>query len=386
MRFKRIAQNVILVVLAIGVAAVLGEIALRVITGDKFGKRPGFYVADELIGWKPASNLDHSFYGADFKINIETDADGHRLGALGPVDTGKELILICGDSNVFGWGVSTGETCPSYLDEMVYEASGSTQRVVNLGVAGYGTMQSFITMEEYIAFHNNTRFPAVIFVHSTNDPVDNMQSIGYHIRAWEVFNKEPKERSSLHVANFFGYAAQVLRGKIGDPPQLEEAAQDGLNPYLRDVLHAYAYKLPRKLPSTVVFKNDTLNFSRISEEDYSIDRLMERRSSTNLQKDLISAAINSLHRFLENRDTIIFHLIIPNAPDWFVSEMQELIETSSYHGKDEVIVLGRFPAATDDFEGEMINTHSGKHYTPEFNRYWAGKIMEELRRHHVVRR
>ena len=183
-------------------ALVLCEVILRVVYDDKFGKRPRFIIADEELGWRPNAGLDHTFYGADFKIDIHSDDDGYRLGRLGQIDYGKELTILCGDSYVFGWGVPTEETMASYLDECVDRVSGGSRRVVNLGVGGYGTLQYYFRLANFLKAHDSSRISTVIIIHSPNDATDNLKSLGYHIGAWEVRNREEPERSPVHLLNF----------------------------------------------------------------------------------------------------------------------------------------------------------------------------------------
>lgn len=122
----------LLVAISLAVAAVLGEVTVRVI------------------------------YGPDYSSTVRTDAEGHRLGSLGEVEYDKKLIVLCGDSFTFGWGVSTEETFASYLDEIVHRVSGGTHRVVNLGVGGYGTFQYYFRLKYLLANHPNAQIAAVI--------------------------------------------------------------------------------------------------------------------------------------------------------------------------------------------------------------------------------
>jgi hypothetical protein len=383
---RRFVLNLGLAVVAVIFALAAGEVVLRIGAGDKFGMRPNFYVADDAIGWKPAADLNHTFYGADFKIDVHTDAEGHRLGALGEVGYDEELILICGDSNVFGWGVSSHATCASYLDEMIHDKSSGARRVVNLGVAGYGTMQYYMALERFLAVHPNARIASVLVVHAPNDPVDNIQSVGYHIGEWVVFDKEPKQRSALHIANLISYSIKNLRQRIGNTSDHNEQNRGSLHPYLQDVLHAYSYKLPKKLSPDINFRGWAIDVRGITENDYSIDKLIEFGRMTKLQKDLAFAAINSFHRILENRNTKIIHMMIPTSPDWHVNEMRNLLTRSIDSAGNEVINLYRCPDGIDDFDGKVRNAHKGGHYTPAFNKYWADNIYTALVENNVLSR
>ncbi len=375
---RQVAQKAGLVALGLLMAFVAGEVFLRVAYGSKFGKRPNFIVSDPVLGWKLTPNLDHTFYGADFNIEVRTDADGHRLGALGEVDYGKDLIVVCGDSNVFGWGVSTGETMPSYLDEALNQSSGGSLRVVNLGVGSYGTLQYAISLQNFLQKHPDVSIPAVVIVHAHNDPVDNIQSIGYHVGEWESFDRKQKKRSSLQVVNLVNYAVRIVGDKQDRGDDLGRTAADGLDPYLRDVLFGFSFKLPKQIPSKVVFDEQPVDMSGTSELDYDILKMLEQERLTRIQKELILAAVNSIHKALKDRDTKIIHVVLPTAPDWYVEETVALIEQAVPSGNNPVVNAGRIPPDTEDFTGEIFNAHAGRHYTPGFDLYWTDKIVALL--------
>jgi len=159
---KNAFKNSALVLISIIAALIVTEVVVRIAYGDKFGRRPAFYVGDPKLGWSPAPHLDNTFYGSDFSIHVSTDSEGYRLGALGEADYSAPLIALCGDSYAFGWGVSTDETFASYLDEMMYTASGRRIRLVNLGVGGYGTMQEAGRLSRFLQAHGEVNLKAIL--------------------------------------------------------------------------------------------------------------------------------------------------------------------------------------------------------------------------------
>ena len=154
---KFLPGNIFLSLAAVMLTLLLCEVVVRAYYGEKFGKRPGFYVGDNKLGWKPAPNLNHTFFGSDFNIKIETNENGHRLGKLGKIDFNADLVILCGDSYTFGWGVSTNETFASYLDEMLFESSKGDVRVVNLAVGGYGTFQNIFRLIDFLRKYKDIR-------------------------------------------------------------------------------------------------------------------------------------------------------------------------------------------------------------------------------------
>ena len=374
MSVRSLAQKAVLVLLGLVFAFTAGEVFLRVVYGGKFGKRPNFIVSDPVLGWKLTPGLDHTFYGADFSIDVRTDDEGHRLGALGEVDYGKKLIIVCGDSNVFGWGVSTAETMPSFLDEKINESSGGAVRVVNLGVGSYGTLQYAISLGNFLRSHVDANIAAVVVVHAHNDPVDNIQSIGYHVGVWESFDRQRKKRSFFHVVNLVDYALR-LRSQTGETEdELGRTAADGLDPYLRDVLFGFSFKLPKQIPSQVTFDGHTIDMSDITELDFDKIKFLERGELTRIQRELVVAAVESIHRTLQGWNTTIIHTLLPTAPDWYLEETVTLVDRAGPSAGNRVLNAGRVPTDIGDFTGEVFNAHAGRHFTPEFNLYWSSAV------------
>lgn len=382
---KTSLRRAAVVLFASSMAVLAGELVVRVVCNDKFGQRPGFYIADDVLGWKPASNLNHTFYGRDFTNRIATDAEGCRLGVCGKVDFHKRLVVLCGDSYVFGWGVSTGESMASYLDERVRDASSGNSGVVNLGVGSYGTWQNFLRLKTFMANHPRARIEAVFVSHAPNDGVDNVNSIGYHIGAWKVASREPKRRNPFHLINCLGYLYQKTKRTSEAPPKstgdvddIPPYLRDMIHPYLQDLLFAYATELPKQLPLSIVLNKRRISFKGISEEDWCSKTTFRRGNLTTLQRNLMLEGVNSIHTLLRGQRTKIIHMIVPTSPDWYVDEVMGVLGQTIPSADNDVRTLGRYPEQLSDFEGDVLNTHDAGHYSPEFNKYWADRIMRIL--------
>lgn len=377
-------KSITLVLLGVLTAIVLCEAVLRIAYGDKFGRRPGFYIDDKELGWKSAPNLDHNYYGPDFKIAVKTDDDGYRLGALGGIDYSKRLVLLCGDSYVFGWGVSTDETLASNLDELVYDASAGTMRVVNLGIGGYGTLQYYFWLVRFFKTHRYDNVAALVVVHAQNDATDNLKSLGYHIGAWGVHGREGETRSRSHMINFISYTRSVI-GRKKDTRRPDEKPGRGISdPYLQDVLFSHEYTTRKSYPSEVNFGGRIVSFQGVSGEDWYTERLIERRSMTPLQRELIQTGIEFIHNMVRNMNISIIHMTVPTMSDWYREELVTLLEGSPRSEGNSVMISEEKYTDPAGFAGQVMNTHSGGHYTPAFNRYWAEKTMELLRLQNVL--
>ena len=364
-----------LVVASLAVAIVASELAVRVIYGKKFGPRPGFYVGDKRLGWKPSADLNHTFYGPDYEIHIRTNADGYRLGALGEVDYSKDLVIVCGDSYAFGWGVSTDETFASYLDELMYEASDGQTRVVNLGVGGYGLFQSCDRFYGFSQAHPGVTVKAVIVQHTVNDAIDNCKALGYHFEMWETKDKR-KSRSRFHLVNLVGYARQVLGQRGGAKSQKET---DQIHPYVQDLLWAYQ-RQGRVIgyPEAVIVEGRRIGIDRNTlDDDWDTDALMQREKMSRVQRELTLEALHCIHKLCAMYGATAVHVFVTTTPEWYAREVSELaIESAKFRGI-EAVVTGLVPKP-GEFDGPIATGHSGGHFNAEFNRLWAERMAAVL--------
>jgi hypothetical protein len=362
---------------SIALSLVLGEVVVFAVYGEKFGKRPGFYVADRYLGWKSAPNLNNTFFGTDYSIKVKTDEDGYRLGSLGKIDYSKKLIVLCGDSNTFGWGVSTGETFASYLDEMVYEASGGTTRVVNLGVGGHGLVQQCDRLKAFLEKHPDARIASVIVQHSPNDASDNLRNLGYHTGTWETKNIG-KPRSFSHLVNIINFARErYAESKL--PKTEETGEEEGLHPYLQDMLFAYERQgAVVLLPKEVTMGKIRLSVQSAKPEDWNAEKTLTREWLSDIQKGFVLASIECFQGLLK-AETKVFHAFIYTTPDWYADQVKVLAEQANAPGTG-IVTLGRVPEE-GTWDGPVLNGHSGGHYTAEFNEYWAQSTLAHLREH-----
>ena len=381
-RWKRALQNAGLTVGVIVLLLAAFEVFLRAAFDGKYGKRPSFFIPAPVLGWECTANLDDTFYGSDMSIRVKTDEYGYRLGRLGKVDFRKRLVVLAGDSNVFGWGVSTEETAASYLDEMVSNASGGEARVVNLGVGGYGTLQYFVRIRDLIEKHPGARIAAVVVVHAPNDAVDNVNTVGYYFGAWKVQRREAPSRSPLHVMNLLSFAIQVLKDWRASSGRVSEEGKK-LHPYLQDNLFSFDTQLPRTLHPEITLNGRTISFRTVTEEDWMADRTFERGSFTQIQRDMMLASVGMIDSLLTGRDARLFHVVIPTAPEWFANGIADVVKETPPLSDGRSGFYGKL-LDPDKYEGQVLNQHAGGHYTPAFNKAWAETVFELLRSQGVV--
>ncbi|MCI0450937.1 MAG: SGNH/GDSL hydrolase family protein [Candidatus Latescibacteria bacterium] len=362
----------LLVVATILVCIAAVELVVRVRYGDKFGPRPGFYTADNILGWKPAPDLDHVFYGPDFQIAIRTDADGYRLGTAGEVDYSKELVVLCGDSYAFGWGVATDQSFASYLDTMLTARSSGALRVVNLGVGGYGTFQNCDRLAGFFRKHPAAKPRLILVQHSVNDVTDNYRNIGYHLGTWPTETIQ-KERSRFHVVNLIRYAIEARK------KSQTQVAAVGKEPFAQDLLWAFRRtQAVAGIPEELSFEGRVVVFDAATvKKDVSPDSLARRKAFTKVQHDLMLEALHCIHDVAATRGVVVVHTFIATTPEWYVEQVSDLARQSAAFAGCRAIVTEAIPNP-GDFTGPIDNPHSGRHFNGDFNRFWATAVVKRL--------
>lgn len=127
----------------------------------------GFFVADEVFGYKPSSGrtLSHrtsTQEGLLYQVNYTINADGLRVTA--PADTAMSLhehcLVFFGDSFTFGEGMSDERTMPY----QVWKKLGGQLRTVNFGFLGYGPHQMLAALQHgYLESRGHCRPNHVVY-------------------------------------------------------------------------------------------------------------------------------------------------------------------------------------------------------------------------------
>jgi hypothetical protein len=127
---------------AAGVALV--ELGSRAITGGA-GFTPAFFTLhDEDPGFGLAAGTEQTYLHAGRRITVTIDASGRRV-VPGAAATGdKREIHVVGDSQVFGWGLSDGETLPAQLQRVL----GTEYRIINHGLPASGPFRYVSVLSE----------------------------------------------------------------------------------------------------------------------------------------------------------------------------------------------------------------------------------------------
>ncbi|MBW3557770.1 MAG: SGNH/GDSL hydrolase family protein, partial [Actinobacteria bacterium] len=161
------------------VCLVLLEIGFRVAGYEPiyraYSKPELFWRHDPLLGWSQQPGARDTFVGprpfpVQFRTPVRINSIGLRGGEVSPVPAGGKRVLVLGDSFVAGFEVAEDKTYAALLEGQLTEALGVPVQVVNGGVRGYGTDQSYL----YYSEHGRHLRPDLVLLHETrNDPEDN---------------------------------------------------------------------------------------------------------------------------------------------------------------------------------------------------------------------
>ncbi|RJO60857.1 SGNH/GDSL hydrolase family protein [candidate division WS5 bacterium] len=166
---KLILKYILLILLSLIIAILTIEIGLRSIQGWFF-EAPDYLEYDKELGTYP-----RPFFKQTVGIGAYRNVIQHNsLGLRGPElkTTHKLRIVILGDSYTYGYGAENSGTIPSQL-EWFLNVNGINAEVLNLGVGGYGTAQSFLRFQRL----SYLKPDFVIYMFCDNDPLDNKEFI-----------------------------------------------------------------------------------------------------------------------------------------------------------------------------------------------------------------
>lgn len=138
----------LLTLLCAAIAVLLLEVGLRVARPELAPESGNIlrqcHRVDPVTGWRPLPDCGGPFVKGDFATTISTNRHGLRgpdvAVAPGP---GVRTVAILGDSWVWGFGVNDDETLSASLEPLL-----PATRVLNFGVCGFGTDQSYLYYRE----------------------------------------------------------------------------------------------------------------------------------------------------------------------------------------------------------------------------------------------
>ncbi len=146
-----VAFNVLVIGMILGAA----ELAVRLVPGSNYNQDEQLAMCrpDALTIWRYRPNVSLSYRASEFDMQIRTNEDGLRGGAVSPSDD-TPTILVMGDSFTFGWGVSEDQRYSEVMAGLIAKMVPATKvRIVNAGHWMYTFDQELILMKQLVALY-----------------------------------------------------------------------------------------------------------------------------------------------------------------------------------------------------------------------------------------
>lgn len=163
-RFSRIAYaKAALLCGSMTISLILCEFLLRTLgyaaIYEVYSKPELLWQHDEILGWSHKPNSEAKYIGPrpwpiEFQGRVVVNSIGLREPEPAPLPENGVRILFLGDSMIAGFEVEYQETFCALLEKLLAERLGRPAQVINGGVRGYGTDQSYLYYRERGRLHH----------------------------------------------------------------------------------------------------------------------------------------------------------------------------------------------------------------------------------------
>jgi hypothetical protein len=141
--------NAALIALGVGAALIVAELALRLILPNDLRQPFEFRIPHPILGWALQPDVTYLYAAPDGTVSVTYNSQGWRdLERSVAKPEGVFRILVLGDSFMEANAVPLDDAFHRQLEVMA-RAAGRKIEVINLGVAGYGTLQEYLAFREY---------------------------------------------------------------------------------------------------------------------------------------------------------------------------------------------------------------------------------------------
>jgi len=195
---KRLLAPACSILLTLG----LVELELRWINYKPRIMDAGMYVANEdpLLPYRLQPNYSGICAGSE----VRTDAQGNRLivpsfKELRPGQKPERVVLLLGDSGVFGFGLKDSDTIASQLQNFCM-ARDLNYEVRNVGVSGYTSWNEYKALVEFLKSNSATE---VVVLYMPNDPTFDNDYFGFRRGQRPSFWRN---ESRLHDLSYWFYS------------------------------------------------------------------------------------------------------------------------------------------------------------------------------------
>ena len=179
--WRRLALNTLLVLTSAAIALALVDLVLILTNTPAHGpvwEARGLFRLDSELIYSPVPGERRIWRTDEFVEQASLNRNGLRGADVRERREVDTRIIVAGDSVVFGHGVGDSEAFPSQL-EAIFASEGRNLEVLNAGVKGYGTDQSF----KYFTLRLQALAPDVlVFAVNPNDVADNIRQPLYTVK------------------------------------------------------------------------------------------------------------------------------------------------------------------------------------------------------------
>jgi lysophospholipase L1-like esterase len=173
---RRLGRRVLAMLLGTAVAFGAAEFVYRWTRLSKLSPttHPGYVAHDDELGWCYHPNARGRHTSAEFDVPIAINAQGFRGPDWPRQEPGRPLVLLVGDSMVFGWGVQEEDTLCGLLRRRHPQWD-----VRNAGISGFAPDQQLLLVRRLL---RQVRPRVVVCVASANDVYEVANDVMYGLR------------------------------------------------------------------------------------------------------------------------------------------------------------------------------------------------------------
>lgn len=249
---------------------------------------------DKELGWSTIKNyraITYTHQGRHPKIIITHNSKGFRMDH--EVSENKKLIAITGDSFAYGFNVDDKTTISAKLNELL----GMEYEVINLGVRGYGTDQSFL---RFIKDALQYKPKVVIHIFYNNDFSNIVSNYQYNLYKPLIVI----ENNSLKLANVPVPMSDGIKN-----PKPKEHEYKGFDRFMRSWSHFYILYKHKISKIKSIFKKQKEDYFKAYKDGqmWSVER--EYSNVMNYAFNLNSLIIEEYNR-IANENNITFVLVL----------------------------------------------------------------------------
>ena len=382
----RIALVFTSVVLTVGAV----EVAFRLMgfspLHDTYSKPSLLWRHDALLGWSHEPGTRETYVGPrpfpiEFRTDIRINSLGLRGGEIPAKPEGGYRILSLGDSIVAAFEVAESETFMALAEKKLRNRTGAEIEVINAGVRGYGTDQSYLYFKDR---GHALDADLVVFTHSVNDFFNNvtlhrirrpfgksalrpngrgaLEAVGTPIESYPLCSAYSIDDDFVPVRTDRVVARVLCHLQIGlsDHSALFSAVVTRLNQNPAWI---------RWLNDQVIGAQPVTPVSLAGFVPFAIDAGPGRTAGDEAQRRLLAHIVGALAKEVRDSGASFLWVMSPTE--------QEKIDLSwpELEGLTPVALQGR-----SMIPPERFRFRNDQHFTPAGHRYWADLLVPQIER------